>query len=85
VGVGEFVRQSRKVRRSGTTVTVYDLSHPDNTFGTVSVITGDENTPAKYLVQCEDHDNERGVKTYTEAWKIALDPATFCKACKSHG
>jgi hypothetical protein len=80
VGVGEFVRQSRKVRRSGTTVTVYDTHHADAT-----EIPGANAEIGRWVVVCEDHKAAKPVKTYTEAWKIALTPAEFCKTCKSHG
>jgi hypothetical protein len=80
VGVGEFVRQSRKVRRSGTVVSVLDTDHKDAE-ETIRATTDE----GRWFVICEDHQQGRSVATYTEAWKIALDPAVFCKACKSHG
>jgi hypothetical protein len=77
---GQFLRQRRLVRRSKTVVAIYDLGHKDNTFGTV-VLPDTENTPAKYLVVCEDHDCKHGVKNYESAWRAALDPAAFCTGC----
>jgi hypothetical protein len=84
---GNFLRQRRLVRRSHTSVAIFDLGHADNTFGEVVLpgtkpVEGEAPTLAKYLVVCEDHDTRHGVKNYESAWRAALDPAGFCPTCK---
>jgi hypothetical protein len=75
---GQFLRQRRLVRRSKTVVAIYDLGHKDSTFGEIKTA---EDTVAKYLVVCEDHSQQAGVKNYESAWRLALDPAQCCTEC----
>jgi hypothetical protein len=75
---GQFLRQRRLVRRSKTVVAIYDLGHKDSTYGEIKTA---EDTVAKYLVVCEDHSQQAGVKNYESAWRLALDPAQCCTQC----
>lgn len=70
--VGPFLRQRRRARATGATISVYDGHHPDSAFS---------RDDYRWVTFCEDHELLCTYETLAGARNFAVTPHTWCEEC----
>jgi hypothetical protein len=69
-----YLRERRDDPETGSTISIYDGTHPDNTEYTD---VGDD----RWVVVCEDHETYDSFEDFTKARTCFLSPSEWCEEC----
>ena len=72
--IGSYLRERLDDPETGSTVTIYDATHPDNDEYT-------EPDDEHWVVCCEDHEIYESFEDYEDARKALQAPSSWCEEC----